>query len=178
MPEPDPGSRRAPPAQRAFERAIFASRWLLAPFYLGLAASLAVLLAKFAQETLALLAHALAASGTEITVAVLALVDLLLLGNLVLMVMLAGYETFVARFDLASHQERLDWMGQVGFSDIKLKLMASVVAISAIQVLEEFMNLAHATNRELAWLVGIHLAFVLSALLLALMDRVSARAGH
>jgi uncharacterized protein (TIGR00645 family) len=94
------------------------------------------------------------------------------------MVMFAGYETFVSRLDTASHQERLDWMGQIGFGDIKLKLMASIVAISAIRVLEEFMNIEHVTNRELAWLVGIHMAFVVSGLLLALMDRLSEPEGH
>jgi len=178
MQEPHPRRWRVPAAQQAFERTMFASRWLLAPFYLGLAISLGVLLVKFAQQTFALLTHALGAGGNEIIITILSLIDLSLLGNLVLMVMLAGYETFVSRLDTATHQERLDWMGQIGFSDIKLKLMASIVAISAIHVLEEFMNVAHVTNREFAWLVGIHMAFVFSGLLLALMDRVSERAGH
>lgn len=178
MPESQLESWRAPPAQRVFERTIFASRWLLAPFYFGLAISLGVLLVKFAQQTFALLTHALLADNTEIIITILSLIDLSLLGNLLLMVMFAGYETFVSRLDTRNHQERLEWMGQVGFSDIKLKLMASIVAISAIHVLEEFMNVEHATNRELAWFVGIHIAFVVSALLLALMDRLSERVPH
>jgi uncharacterized protein (TIGR00645 family) len=82
------------------------------------------------------------------------------------------------RLDTAAHQERLEWMGQIGFGDIKLKLMASIVAISAIHVLEQFMNAAHVTNREIAWFVGKHMAFVVSGLLLALMDRLSGRAPH
>ncbi len=178
MHEPPPQRRRAPPAQQVFERTIFLSRWLLAPFYLGLAISLGVLLIKFAQETFTLLTHALPVNGTDVTITILSLIDLSLLGNLVLLVMFAGYETFVSRLDTASHQERLEWMGQIGFGDIKLKLMASIVAISAIHVLEEFMNIDHVTNRELAWFVGIHLAFVVSGLLLALMDRLSERAPH
>jgi uncharacterized protein (TIGR00645 family) len=178
MHEPQPGSWRTPPPQQVFERTIFASRWLLAPFYLGLAIGLGVLLIKFAQETFEMLTHALLANGNEVIITILSLIDLSLLGNLLLMVMFAGYETFVSRLDTATHQERLEWMGQVGFGDIKLKVMASIVAISAIRVLEEFMNVSHVTNREFAWLVGIHLAFVFSGLLLALMDRVSERAGH
>ncbi|HJS84848.1 MAG TPA: TIGR00645 family protein [Acetobacteraceae bacterium] len=178
MHEPPPQRWRAPAAQQVFERAIFASRWLLAPFYLGLALSLGVLLVKFAQETFVLLSHALLASGTEVVMTILSLIDLSLLGNLLLMVMFAGYETFVSRLDTATHQERLAWMGQIGFGDIKLKLMASIVAISAIYVLEEFMNVQHVTNREFAWLVGIHMAFVASGLLLALMDRLSGREPH
>lgn len=178
MYEPHPKRWRAPAAQQVFERTIFASRWLLAPFYLGLALSLGVLLVKFSQETFVLLSHALLANGTEVITKILSLIDLSLLGNLLLMVMFAGYETFVSRLDTATHQERLEWMGQVGFGDIKLKLMASIVAISAIFVLEEFMDVGHVTNRELAWLVGIHMAFVVSGLLLALMDRLSERAPH
>jgi uncharacterized protein (TIGR00645 family) len=178
MHEPPPLRSRAPAAQQVFERAMFASRWLLAPFYFGLAISLGILLVKFAQQTIALLTHALPATSNEVIIAILSLIDLSLLGNLVLMVMLAGYETFVSRLDTQTHDERLDWMGQVGFSDIKLKLMASIVAISAIHVLEEFMNVAHVSNRELAWFVGIHVTFVASGLLLALMDRMSERASH
>jgi uncharacterized protein (TIGR00645 family) len=178
MQESQPRRWRAPPAQRVFERTIFASRWLLAPFYLGLAIGLGVLLVKFAQETFEMLTHALAANGDQIIITILSLVDLSLLGNLLLMVMFAGYETFVSRLDTATHQQRLVWMGQIGFGDIKLKLMASIVAISAIRVLEEFMNVGHVTDREFAWLIGIHMGFVVSGLLLALMDRVSERAPH
>ncbi len=178
MDELQPQRSRAPAPQLAFERTIFASRWLLAPFYLGLAISLGVLLVKFAQQTFTLLTHALSASGNEVIIIILSLVDLSLVGNLMLMVMFAGYETFVSRLDTASHHERLEWMGQVSFGDIKLKLMASIVAISAIYLLEDFMNVEHVTNREFAWLVGIHMAFVTSGLLLALMDRVSGSATH
>ena len=100
------------------------------------------------------------------------------MANLLLIVIFAGYESFISRMDLDGHAVRLDWMGQVGFGDLKLKLMASIVAISAIHVLEEFMNVDHATDRDLAWVLGIHVAFVVSGVLLAVMDKLTARAGH
>lgn len=164
--------------EHALERAIFASRWLLAPFYLGLAGGLAVLLVKFAQEAVALVLHTATLSAGGVIVGLLALIDLSLMASLVMMVILAGYESFVSRLDIASHHDRLEWMGRVGFSELKLKLMASIVAISAIRLLEGFMNVGHLTDRDLAWLVGIHLTFVVSGVLLALMDRLTGGDGH
>ena len=169
---------RVSPAERLIERTIFGSRWLLAPFYLGLILGLVALLAKFAQHLAALLAHTLDASGNETIVGILSLIDLSLMANLLLMVIFAGYESFVSRLDVEGHAVRLDWMGQVGFGDLKLKLMASIVAISAIHVLEGFMNVGHLADRDLAWIVGIHLAFVVSGVLLAVMDRLTERGGH
>ena len=165
-------------AERMFENVIFGSRWLLAPFYLGLAVSLIALLIKFVQQAVELLVHAVSTDGSEITVSILALIDLSLMANLLLMVIFAGYESFVSRLDVEGQQERLSWMGQIGFGDLKLKLMASIVAISAIRLLEAFMNADKITDHKLAWLVGIHMAFVTSGLLLALMDRADGRARH
>jgi uncharacterized protein (TIGR00645 family) len=164
--------------ERAFENVIFGSRWLLAPFYLGLAVSLGILLVKFVQEAFELLAHAVTTEGSEVIVGILGLIDLSLMANLLLMVIFAGYESFVSRLDVDGQQDRLHWMGQVGFGDLKLKLMASIVAISAIYLLEAFMNSDKLSDRHLAWLVGLHLAFVVSGVLLAVMDRVSGRTPH
>jgi uncharacterized protein (TIGR00645 family) len=169
---------RPPPhplLERIVEHVIFGSRWLLAPIYLGLVGGLVVLLIKFAQQTIALVAHVITADGDSTIVEVLGLIDLALMGSLVLMVMFAGYENFVSKFDLGDHQDRPSWMGHVDFSDLKLKLMASIVAISAIHVLESFMNIEHLTDRELAWSVGIHMAFVVSGVLLAVMDRLAGK---
>lgn len=160
-------------AQRQFERVIFGSRWLLAPFYLGLAVSLAALLIKFVRELVHVLAGAPGSSADEIIIGILSLVDLSLIASLLLMVTLAGYESFVSRIDVATHGERLEWMGRIGFSDLKLKLMASIVAISAIRLLEGFMTADNLTDRDLGWMVGIHLAFVVSAVMLAAMDRIA-----
>ena len=164
--------------ERAFENVIFGSRWLLAPFYLGLSLSLCILLVKFVQQAFVLVTHAVTTEGSEIIVGILALIDLSLMANLLLMVIFAGYESFVSRLDVDGQQDRLQWMGQIGFGDLKLKLMASIVAISAIHLLEAFMNADHMTDRKLAWLVGIHMAFVTSGVLLALMDRVAGRTPH
>jgi uncharacterized protein (TIGR00645 family) len=164
------------PIERAIESVIFASRWLLAPIYIGLVGALLALLVKFAQHTYELAGHVMTSSGDEIIIAVLGLVDITLMGSLVLVVMFAGYENFVSNLDVAGHKDRPSWMGHVDFTDLKLKLMASIVAISAIHVLESFMNVTHLTDRELGWSVGIHLTFVVSAVLLALMDRLSGKA--
>jgi uncharacterized protein (TIGR00645 family) len=164
--------------ERMIEWVLFTSRWLLAPIYLGLTAGLIVLLCKFLQRTAELFAHMVTTTGEEtVIMGVLALIDLALVGSLVVMVMFAGYENFVSKLDLAGHRDKPGWMGQVNFSDLKLKLMASIVAISAIHVLGSFMNLEHLSDRELAWSVGIHMAFVASALFLAMMDRLSGN-GH
>lgn len=159
--------------ERLVERTIFASRWLLAPFYVGLAVSLVALLIKFAQKTTTLLADALPSSASEVITDVLSLIDLALIASLVLMVMLACYENFVSRFELEGHKYKPSWMGHVDFGELKVKLLTSIVAISAIHVLEIFMNIGPASDRELEWSVGILLAFVLSALLLAVMNRIS-----
>lgn len=159
-------------AERAAERAIFASRWLVAPMYLGLAASLLLLLVKFGQKAWALFGHVASAGADEVIVGVLSLVDLSFVANLLLMVMFAGYENFVSKFDLADHPDRPDWMGHVGFGDVKLKLMTSIVAISAIHLLEMALDLAAQSDRDLAWGAGMLAVFVVSGVLLAVMDRV------
>ena len=165
-------------AERLVGRTIFASRWLLAPFYVGLAVSLVVLLIKFGQKTAKLLSDAFHSTTSEVIANVLSLIDLSLIASLVLMVMLACYENFVSRFELKGHKYKPSWMGHVDFGDLKVKLLTSIVAISAIHVLESFMNIGPASDRELAWSVGILIAFVLAALLLAIMNRLSPAEHH
>jgi uncharacterized protein (TIGR00645 family) len=167
--------------ERTLEHMIFGSRWLLAPFYFGLVGSLAILLVKFVQEFFHLLPRILTMSESEVILAILTLVDVSLAGNLLLMVVFAGYENFVSKIDTAGHEDRPDWMGKVDYSGLKLKLIASIVAISAIQLLKSFMNIGQQTTEELAWMVGIHLTFVVSGVLLAWMDRIHgevAETGH
>jgi uncharacterized protein (TIGR00645 family) len=164
--------------ERIIEWVIFGSRWLLAPIYVGLATALVVLVIKFVQHAAELLMHVLTADGDDTIIGILALIDLALMGSLVLMVMFAGYENFVSKLDLAGHKDKPGWMGHVGFGDLKLKLMASIVAISAIQVLESFMNIDRLSDRALAWGVGIHMAFVVSGVLLAVMDRLTEKASE
>jgi len=157
--------------ERGLERSVFQSRWLMAPFYLGLILSLVVLLVTFLREFVHFAATIMTASGTDVVVGVLALVDLTLTANLVLIVIFSGYENFVSRIDPQGYPDWPEWITTIDYSGLKQKLLASIVAISAIEVLKEFMNLdAHLNERYLAWLVGIHLVFVFSTLMLALTD--------
>ena len=162
--------------ERAIEKTIFASRWIMAPFYLGLSAMLAVLMIKFVQELIHVVPGVLEAKETEIILASLTLIDLSLAGNLILMVVFSGYENFVSKIDVHDHEDRPDWMGKVDFSGLKLKLIASIVAISGIHLLKSFMNIEHMNKDDLMWLIILHMAFVLSGVLLAFMDWLTARA--
>ncbi len=159
--------------ERTLEAVIFASRWLLAPLYLGLCGGLIFLVIKFAQEFLHIIPTLLSASETDIILAVLSLVDISLAGNLLLMVIFAGYENFVSKIDTGDSEDRPSWMGKVDYSGLKLKMIASIVAISAIQLLKAFLHVKDLTNTELGWMVGLHMAFVVSGVMLALMDRIA-----
>jgi uncharacterized protein (TIGR00645 family) len=163
-------------AEHVIEQSIFGSRWLLAPVYLGLALSLALILFKFAQESWEMAKHASSITADNTILGILSLIDLSLMGNLLLMIMFGGYQNFVSRLELGGHEDTPEWIDHVGFSDLKLKLMASIVAISAIEVLKALMTLGTVGNRELAWGIGIHMTFVISAVLLAWMDVLIARA--
>jgi len=167
-----------PFAERLVAQALFSSRWLLVPFYLGLGLSLIVLLIKFAQKTIALVFNGTFSDANEVITAILSLVDFSLIANLLLMVMLTGYENFVSRFELDELKYKPAWMGHVDFSDIKVKLLTSIIAISAIHVLEIFMNIDKISDRELAWSVGILMAFVVSGGLLIFMNRFWAARDH
>ncbi len=161
--------------EEGLETVLFASRWLLAPFYLGLAFSLIVLLIKFVAELFHIAAHAFTASESEVILGVLALVDLALTGSLLVIVIFSGYENFVSRIDHGDHQDWPEWMGKIDFSGLKLKLLSSIVAISAIQLLKQFMTINSVSDRDVMWLVIIHVVFVVSSVFLALSDRI---AGH
>ena len=159
--------------ESGLEAVLFASRWLLAPFYLGLAISVAILLIKFVQELYALAVKALFATEAEAILGVLSLVDLALTGSLLLIVIFSGYENFVSKIDHTSHRDWPEWMGKIDFTALKIKLLGSIVAISAIQLLKQFMAVKTVTDRELMWYVIIHLVFVASSVVLALSDRIS-----
>lgn len=171
-------ARKHTTVERLVERTIFTSRWLLAPFYVGLIVSLLVLLIKFGQKTAMLISNAFPATTSEVITSVLSLVDLSLVASLVLMIMLACYENFVSRFDLEGLRYKPSWMGHVDFGDLKLKLLTSIVAISAIHVLESFMNIDAASEHELLWGIAILITFVICALLLAIMNRLSIAEHH
>lgn len=154
---------------------IVRSRWLMAPFYLGLIAGLVVLLIKFFVELIHYTAIPLSATESDIILGVLSLIDLALTGNLVLIVIFSGYENFVSRIDGDGDSDRPNWMEKVGFVGLKQKLATSIVAISAIQVLKAFMNIQHYDSSKLGWLVGIHGLFLVTLLSVALADFFGAR---
>ena len=165
--------RHAPNAvERGIESLIFNSRWLMAPFYVGLVVSLAVLLLKFCMLLWEFVMHAAGSKESDIILGVLSLIDVSLTGNLILIVVFSGYENFVSKIDPGGHPDWPDWMTKIHFGGLKQKLLASIVAISAIQVLKAFMNIDTAFEpSKLAWLVGVHLVFVISAFMLAISDR-------
>ncbi|MDX1810577.1 MAG: TIGR00645 family protein [Gammaproteobacteria bacterium] len=158
------------------EDLLFRSRWLLAPFYGGLVVSIILLLVKFFQEFLTFLPEVLATDMKGLILEILVLVDLTLLANLLLIIIFSGYETFVSKIDNKNHEDRPSWMGKVDFSELKIKLFGSIVAISGIELLKAFMLIDKYPEQKLGWLVGIHLTFVVSGLLFTYMDKVSAQA--
>lgn len=164
-------------AERSLEKFLFASRWLLAPFYVALVVALCVVLLKAVQELVHFVGKAWIATESEVILAVLALIDLTLTGSLILIVIFSGYENFVSKIRHTEHEDWPEWMGTIDFSGLKLKLLSSIVAISAIQVLKAFMSLKTISDRDLMWYVGIHLMFVVSGLFMAWTDKLSGE-GH
>jgi uncharacterized protein (TIGR00645 family) len=160
----------------AFERVLFASRFLLAPLYLALAISLVAILFKSGIHLYELLTQLPNLNDESVLLSELGIVDLTLTASLVVIVFLSGYTNFVAPVVIGEDDGRPHWIAQIDFSELKLKLMASIVAISAIKLLEGFMNIEHESDRELYWLVGIHLTFVVSTLILAVAAWCSNRA--
>lgn len=159
--------------ERMLERILFASRWLLAPFYLALVVALVLMLLKMGQEVVHYSLHAFELSESQIILSTLALVDLTFTGSLIVIVIFSGYENFVSKIDASEHKDWPEWMGKIDFTGLKLKLLSSIVAISAIQLLKAFMDLKNITDRELTWLVIIHVVFVVSGVILALTDKIA-----
>jgi uncharacterized protein (TIGR00645 family) len=158
--------------KKGLESVLFNSRWLMAPFYLGLVVGLAVLLYKFLIMLWEFMLHAPGAKEADIILGVLSLIDVSLAGNLILIVVFSGYENFVSRIDPGGDPNWPEWMRKVDFAGLKQKLLASIVAISAIQVLEAFMNIEADFNpQKIGWQVAVLLVFVISTLVLALSDR-------
>lgn len=159
--------------EELIERSLFWSRWLLAPLYLGLSLLMILFSVKFFQELWFLLPKLWELSETNLILAALTLVDLVLVGNLLVMVILAGYENFVSRIEVAQKDNQLAWLGKVDAGTLKIKLAVSIVAISSIYLLKAFMDTSNISDTKLMWMVIIHLTFVLSALLLAVIDKIA-----
>lgn len=159
--------------ERLIERGLFASRWMMAPMYLGLALALLVLVWIFIMELVRFVMIVPVMTVNDAILGILALIDLSLAANLLLIVIFSGYENFVSRMDLADHKDRPDWQGEVDFSALKLKLVASIVAISGIHLLKVFMDVGQYDPEQIRWMVVIHLVFVISGVLLAAMDWIA-----
>jgi uncharacterized protein (TIGR00645 family) len=173
----DENARRSPALERVIEWIIYTSRWLMAPVYLGLIAALAILIVTFFRELYLKAPLILQMNETDIILLVLTLVDLSLAGNLVLIILFTGYESFVSKIESA-HQDRdrPDWMGTLDFSGLKIKLIASIVAISGIHLLKIFMNLRDYEQEELMWYTIIHATFIFSGVAVAAMDWLEEKA--
>jgi uncharacterized protein (TIGR00645 family) len=161
------------------EKFIFWSRWLLSPLYLGLIAVMGVLVAKFAIELVDLIVHVAEVQSGDFVLRLLSLLDLVLLANLILIVLFAGYENFVSKIGVADgNVDRPAWMGHVDFSGLKIKLIGSLVAISVIELLKDFVQIAAEPDKPvhaeaIFWQLMIHLTFVVSGVLFAVMDWIS-----
>jgi uncharacterized protein (TIGR00645 family) len=158
--------------ERFIETLLFSSRWLLAPLYLGLSLALIALGMKFFQEAWHVLSHALTSSEADLVLTVLAMIDIVLVGSLIVMVMFSGYENFVSRIE-TSGTDTLGWLGKLDAGTLKLKVAASIVAISSIHLLRVFMDAMQIPNDKIMWYVILHLTFVASAVLLGVLDRMS-----
>jgi uncharacterized protein (TIGR00645 family) len=162
--------------EEKLEISMFASRWFMAPVYVVLSLSLAIIMVKVVQEFIYNIPGFISMDNKSLLLFVLHIIDMALIGNLVLMILFAGYENFVSKIGAARNSEdKPAWMGKVDFSGLKLKLVASIVAISGINLLEAFMSLDLHSDRDIRWQIIIHLVFVTSGLLLALMDYIASK---
>jgi len=155
------------------ENMLYASRWVLAPIYLGLSAALVLLGLKFFEEVLHAAPLVFQMKEADLVLVVLSLVDMALVGGLLIMVMFSGYENFVSRIDVAEGTEKLSWLGKLDSGSLKQKVAASIVAISSIHLLRAFMSAHTIPNDKLMWFVIIHLTFVTSALGMAFLDKMN-----
>ena len=168
--------------EKLIETLIFGSRGVLAPMYLGLVGGLVILMVKFTQEFLHIVVHIFSAAEQEVVLSLLALIDMTLVANLLILVIFSGYENFVSKINTAGSEDRPDWMGKVDFSGLKLKLIGSIVAISAIDLLKAFVHKStlgseHIANEQIAWMLAIRMTFIFSGVLFAVMDYIAGKSN-
>ena len=159
--------------ERTIEVLMVRARWLLAPVYLGLSFALLALMIKFFQEVFHLFHDLIAATESDVVLIVLSLIDISLVGGLLVMIMLSGYENFVSELDDKAAGSKLSWLGKMDASSLKMKVAASIVAISSIHLLRIFMNMANTERDLLMWYVIIHLTFVVSAFAMGSLDKIT-----
>jgi uncharacterized protein (TIGR00645 family) len=163
-------------AEKFLERAMYASRWLLAPLYFGLSLTLLALGIKFFQEIFHLLPHIFETAESDLVLVILSLIDMALVGGLIVMVMFSGYENSVSQLDIDEGAEKLGWLGKVDTSTLKNKVAASIVAISSIHLLKVFMNATNIDNEKIMWYIILHITFVVSAFAMGILDKMTRHA--
>ena len=156
------------------ESIILASRWLLVAFYIGLGIALALYAITFGVKLFDFASHLFDLDETETILKILALIDAALIASLVVMVIISGYENFVSRFD---NDDDVHWLGQIDAGSLKIKVASTIVAISSIHLLQIFLNVPKYTDNQIMWYTILHLTFILSALFLALIDKISKKPG-
>jgi uncharacterized protein (TIGR00645 family) len=163
--------------QSFIERILFACRWLLVPLYFVLAISLVELAAQIALKAYSVAVNFWSLGDEGVLLSVLGVVDLTLTASLVVIVFVSGYANFIAPVVIRAEEGLPQWIVEIDFGEVKVKLLGTIVAISAIKLLESFMDVSHLSDRELGWTLGIHLTFVASAVLLAIADNIG-RGSH
>ncbi|MCC4833727.1 TIGR00645 family protein [Shewanella sp. 1_MG-2023] len=159
--------------EQMFEKLMYASRWIMAPIYLGLSLILIALGLKFFQEIFHILPIIFQMKEVDLVLIALSLIDITLVGGLIVMVMFSGYENFVSQLDVADKDEKLNWLGKMDSGSLKNKVAASIVAISSIHLLKVFMNAENIENDKIMWYLLIHITFVLSAFVMGYLDKIS-----
>ncbi|MFS0828823.1 TIGR00645 family protein [Pseudomonas phoenicis] len=159
--------------ERLLENAMYASRWLLAPIYFGLSLGLLALALKFFQEIIHVLPNVFDMAEADLVLVILSLIDMSLVGGLLVMVMFSGYENFVSQLDIDEGKEKLSWLGKMDSTSLKMKVAASIVAISSIHLLRVFMDAQNISPQYLMWYVIIHMTFVVSAFVMGYLDKLT-----
>ncbi|OGO76781.1 MAG: hypothetical protein A2203_03410 [Chromatiales bacterium RIFOXYA1_FULL_46_5] len=164
--------------EQLIEKAMYATRWLMAPIYLGLSLALLALGIKFFQEVFHILPIIFNMKEVDLILVILSLIDITLVGGLIVMVMFSGYENFVSRLDIDGDGEKLGWLGKLDSNSLKNKVAASIVAISSIHLLKIFMDTENIPNDKIMWYLLIHMTFVLSAFAMGYLDKITKEAGN
>jgi uncharacterized protein (TIGR00645 family) len=163
---------RDPRGLKPIPRLIFASRWLQLPLYLGLIVAQVVYVYLFLKELLHLVMTTATVTELQAMLIVLGLIDVVMISNLLIMVIVGGYETFVSRLNLEGHPDQPEWLSHVNASVLKVKLATAIIGISSIHLLKTFINAANTDTKTLIAQTGIHMVFLVSAMAIAATDRI------
>ena len=158
--------------EKFIETLLYRSRWVLAPIYLGLTLAAVGLSIKFFEELFHMLIHVFTIKEADLILVILSLIDMAMVGGLLIMVMMSGYENFVSAINVPNGEEKLGWLGKMDSSSLKAKIAASIVAISSIHLLKIFMDAESKSAETLKWYVIIHMTFVVSAFLMGYLDKL------